>query len=132
MNKKCSKCGAETNYNGDLHCRNIFVEKLNEFLSAKNFTEARNYYLSQSFDDEWKKNLLNRIGGGLRRLIFEELDNNKKREQITAVTRHRISNCYACKKPLDNLKEIECNRCGWIVCSCGACGCRYDGQDFNE
>ena len=55
MEKICSKCGAETDYKGDLHCRNIFIEKINEFLSAKNFTEAKKYYFSQSFDKEWKE-----------------------------------------------------------------------------
>ncbi len=41
--------------------------------------------------------------------------------------RHRTTHCYNCKKPLDNSVDVECNSCGWIICSCGACGCGYSG-----
>lgn len=38
---------------------------------------------------------------------------------------HRVTHCYNCKKDLDNSIQVECGNCGWIVCSCGACGCGY-------
>jgi hypothetical protein len=39
----------------------------------------------------------------------------------------RITHCYSCKTHLDNVHDIECSKCGWIVCeNCGACGCGYD------
>lgn len=36
---------------------------------------------------------------------------------------HRMTHCWACKHPLDNMVQFECPACGWIVCGCGACGC---------
>jgi hypothetical protein len=43
-------------------------------------------------------------------------------------TRHRrIVHCYACQQELDNSIDIECVACGWILCSCGACGCGFEG-----
>ncbi|WP_426148771.1 UvrD-helicase domain-containing protein [Polaromonas sp. DSR2-3-2] len=38
---------------------------------------------------------------------------------------NRVAKCYACKSPLDNSINMECSSCGWILCSCGACGCGY-------
>lgn len=40
--------------------------------------------------------------------------------------KHRHSHCYNCTTPVDNAVDLECNACGWIICSyCGACGCGY-------
>lgn len=36
---------------------------------------------------------------------------------------HRVTHCWSCKGPLDNSVDIECNNCGWIICTCGACNC---------
>lgn len=36
---------------------------------------------------------------------------------------HRTPPCWRCGKQLDNSADIECISCGWIICSCGACGC---------
>ena len=41
------------------------------------------------------------------------------------VKRNRVARCYACKSTLDNSINMECSSCGWILCSCGACGCGY-------
>lgn len=41
---------------------------------------------------------------------------------------HRVTHCYACKKPLDNSIDLECVACGWIICKCGACGCGWHGD----
>ncbi len=38
---------------------------------------------------------------------------------------HRVTQCYHCQEGLDNSIQAECGNCGWIVCSCGACGCGY-------
>jgi hypothetical protein len=38
---------------------------------------------------------------------------------------HRVTHCYNCQDDLDNEIDFECERCGWIICSCGACGCGY-------
>ncbi|MEC8849769.1 MAG: hypothetical protein VYB93_10975 [Pseudomonadota bacterium] len=39
--------------------------------------------------------------------------------------RRRFTHCYACRRDLDNSIDIECVACGWIICTCGACGCGY-------
>jgi len=38
----------------------------------------------------------------------------------------RVTHCWNCKNPLDNSIDLECKSCGWILCSCGACGCGYN------
>lgn len=39
---------------------------------------------------------------------------------------HRTTGCYNCKSGLDNEIDVECPRCGWIICTgCGACGCGH-------
>ena len=43
----------------------------------------------------------------------------------SAEKRHRQSHCWACRHPVDNLHQYECSACGWIICTCGACGCAY-------
>lgn len=35
----------------------------------------------------------------------------------------RNAHCWSCKSQLSNASDVECASCGWIVCSCGACGC---------
>lgn len=38
----------------------------------------------------------------------------------------RSNHCYKCKGPVNNTFDLECNACGWIICSyCAACGCGY-------
>ena len=37
----------------------------------------------------------------------------------------RTTHCYVCKSNIDNELFMECLGCGWIICSCGACGCGY-------
>ncbi|MFH1870998.1 MAG: hypothetical protein ABIG36_10300 [Pseudomonadota bacterium] len=37
----------------------------------------------------------------------------------------RVTHCYKCQQPLDNMIDLECMACKWIICSCGACGCGY-------
>jgi hypothetical protein len=39
----------------------------------------------------------------------------------------RITHCYQCRRPLDSEVDLECAACAWILCSCGACGCGYQG-----
>ena len=37
----------------------------------------------------------------------------------------RITHCWSCKSHLDNRVDIECVKCQWIICACGACGCGW-------
>ncbi len=44
--------------------------------------------------------------------------------------RARVSVCWNCHKPLNNVIDLECSACEWIVCgACGACGCGYKKDD---
>lgn len=43
-------------------------------------------------------------------------------------TKHRVTHCYSCKKPLESGLFFECASCHWLVCGCGACGCGYNGD----
>lgn len=55
------------------------------------------------------------------------LDRGLKAASVINSTRmHRETHCYSCKGDLDNAEDLECAACGWIICSCGACGCGYE------
>jgi len=41
----------------------------------------------------------------------------------------RVTHCYNCKGHLDNNSDLECLECGWIICTCGACGCGYEEKN---
>lgn len=40
-------------------------------------------------------------------------------------SRGREPHCYSCHAHLDSHSYLECSGCGWLVCTCGACGCSY-------
>jgi hypothetical protein len=42
----------------------------------------------------------------------------------------RVTHCYACKGALDNSVDLECMTCGWMLCTCAACGCGYTYQRY--
>lgn len=44
------------------------------------------------------------------------------RERSTHLPR-RSPHCWSCHSELDSSINLECCACGWILCSCGACGC---------
>lgn len=59
-----------------------------------------------------------------RRAYFENMGlANPGIHPAQAHRSRRITHCWACKRPLDNAFDVECNSCNWIVCACGACGC---------
>jgi tetratricopeptide (TPR) repeat protein len=43
-------------------------------------------------------------------------------------TNARFAHCYNCKKDLNSMDFSLCKACGWIRCSCGACGCEYHSR----
>lgn len=63
---------------------------------------------------ERHKNDLKNLGKEYRGVRFKRTD-----------IKHRITHCYNCKESLNNLMDIECISCNWIICKCGACGCGY-------
>lgn len=34
--------------------------------------------------------------------------------------------CWSCRQVLDPISSNQCPECGWLLCPCGACGCRED------
>ena len=38
-------------------------------------------------------------------------------------TKRAEPECFECKRSNDGSIDLECNICGWVICSCGACGC---------
>ncbi len=52
------------------------------------------------------------------------------RDAITLKKRHKNSKerdvpCYECHSQLNSKINLECSRCGWMVCPCGTCGCGH-------
>ena len=41
----------------------------------------------------------------------------------------RNTHCFRCKTHLESGSHFECSACGWLVCTCGACGC---GSTYNK
>ena len=52
---------------------------------------------------------------------------NTVKERNTNFKRRRTSYCWSCRHPVDNQVQHECTSCGWIICTCGTCGCGYRG-----
>ena len=38
----------------------------------------------------------------------------------------RITHCYRCQDDLDSFNNLSCEKCKWILCPCGACGCGFE------
>jgi len=84
MNNNCSKYGAETNYDGDLHCREIFIGEIKKLLLLNDFKKARVLYFAESFDITWKEKVVSLVGGNFEQQISAEL------REIDIKERHRI------------------------------------------
>ena len=41
--------------------------------------------------------------------------------------RRRYTHCFSCKRSLNSIDFAVCDRCHWIRCACGACGCNFHG-----
>lgn len=37
----------------------------------------------------------------------------------------RVDHCWGCRGGLAEWRDPKCPRCGWMLCSCGSCGCNY-------
>lgn len=56
---------------------------------------------------------------------LEKLEAIARASSAPVVRDGRRARCWACKQPLDADESGKCLECGWIPCSCGACGCDY-------
>lgn len=149
----CTKCGFKTNYEGDLHCRKIFISEINELITLKELEKARILFSESVFDEKWKEAVLNklgtesRLGNSLKEEIWQiknekmERDIKRKHQEYlkslgiditTIAVKHNtnivrcIAHCYNCKEHIDNSFHVDCGACGWVICRCGACGCGYE------
>ncbi len=59
--------------------------------------------------------------------FIEKLGFDYQGVQPLEAKHRRITHCYGCKADLDSKINIQCASCGWLICSCGACGCGYEG-----
>jgi hypothetical protein len=50
----------------------------------------------------------------------------------TIARQFRFTVCYRCHSSIDNLELPECNRCRWIICNCGACGCAPESPAITQ
>lgn len=55
MQQHCSKCGAETSYSSDLHCRSILIGGVKNLLSLGKSKEAKDLILNSPGDENWEK-----------------------------------------------------------------------------
>ena len=46
--------------------------------------------------------------------------------RLTNTKKNRVTHCYACGHNLSTYQNYACDRCSWLLCSCGACGCAYN------
>jgi hypothetical protein len=49
--------------------------------------------------------------------------------QIKPLKIPRRAHCWNCGENLSTRLDYVCDKCGWILCKCGACGCNYPGWD---
>ena len=47
-------------------------------------------------------------------------------EDVAEHATKRVTNCYFCKSDLNSWDFSLCQDCGWILCSCAACGCGWE------
>jgi hypothetical protein len=105
------------------------------------FEEAREYLKSVgiSFDPEDKIGVFRAVNEhkeSLRLILLHKDFLDRKgisvnERSLVAVAgeiqkARRTPSCYSCRSTLDNLVNLECSACRWIMCpQCGACGCGY-------
>lgn len=88
MQKNCSKCGEMADYDGDLHCRKIFKNKINDLVMLNEVEKAKLLFTSSLFDEEWKKSVLNNLakendlGRKFRDLLTDEEQFERIRKEV--------------------------------------------------
>jgi hypothetical protein len=96
MDKICTKCGEITEYNGDLHCRKILIEKVKKFIDLKDLESAEKIIHSFRGDEDWEKwkwDMFWRISYNLKRkkVQLEEIQEYYKKQQIKKQIELQIS-----------------------------------------
>lgn len=96
---KCTQCQAETNDEGDIHCRKIFKEKLDWLLKKKDLTKAEDLIKTAKFNDFYTNNWINE-----HKKIIENL---KKTEAKKEITKEEINKIFVKIKNNELLSEHE-------------------------
>jgi hypothetical protein len=102
-----------------LHIANVILDDSNikQTLRTKTKTEFNKVknILSQGYlDDKFSLN-------GTYYIKLE-----KPTSKVTsAIVYEYINHCFSCKKTITSTLNKRCPKCGWYICSCGACGCGY-------
>lgn len=50
---------------------------------------------------------------------------NHRSSRYRTYRRERYTVCWQCKKQLSSNAQATCEKCGWLLCDCFACGCNY-------
>jgi len=58
--------------------------------------------------------------------FIEMLGKEYKGVKPTKKQTQRTTHCYRCKSKLESVINYDCTECGWLICSCGACGCGFN------
>ena len=101
-------------------CKSSAYFDINDAIrELKNYVDDNPTILHEEFIQRHKRHL-QRVG--IR--ASGEITRNKHK-------RYRAAKCWACHHPIDNLTMYECSVCsGWIICTCGACGCGYNAPKY--
>ncbi|OMD87527.1 MULTISPECIES: hypothetical protein [Paenibacillus] len=70
--------------------------------------------------------LLDNYIADLKKMRIESEKLRKERERDVLLNRKpyvREANCWKCRAYLTSKTHLKCYGCGWLKCSCGACGC---------
>lgn len=81
--------------------------------------DSKKWYLK--FEESKKKQIK---ANHIKHLESHGIDFMGTRERSKSLPR-RLASCWSCKCALDSDARLECCGCGWILCSCGGCGCGY-------
>ena len=83
MQKTCSKCGELTDYDSDLHCREILRAETKQLLLCGKIKEAEHLVSQAQFNEEWKQVML--------RHLFLEPEINQEVQEFRRQQRLEIS-----------------------------------------
>lgn len=80
MQKVCSKCGETTNYDDDLHCREILRIKAKQLLLCGEIKEAKCLVAQAQFNEEWKRKMIQDLF--LEPKIREEIQKFRQQQHL--------------------------------------------------
>lgn len=87
-------------------------------------------HLLGRIDDEAAQEALNSYISILHKSRFIATGRNYPGARASVSAEERETHCFSCKAKLSSKRFLLCLGCQWIICSCGACGCRWHGRDY--